>query len=337
MVIDATGSFSLPLLVKVLRSRILKMRQDLRNRNDSSGNPDSFNDSDEVEIQELVNTMLGLVGISRVFNIEGLWEVLSEVGQTNSCSNNNRGDKEISNNIPPQKVACGERRAESLHKIPDEIGDSEDEDIDLQTSPPVENVSRTSNEVETGPEILIIDNMHYLISHLFTHSEKTSAHNLLCLLSRTLRTLTHAQNILTVLHNSTISTKINFTKPGTRQPPPPAIQSIFTSAVEKPSLGRIFDEFLDLHVMISKVPKSREDAEVLYGQDENLQNEVSHCLVFEVLRDECPVLSKDRALGRRFGDREQRWGLFEIGIEGTGVVDAFQNGITGDVEGNGSG
>ncbi|KAA8569060.1 hypothetical protein EYC84_000732 [Monilinia fructicola] len=59
MVIDATGSFSLLLLVKVLRSRILKMRQDLRNRNDSSGNPDSFNDSDEVEIQELVNTMLG--------------------------------------------------------------------------------------------------------------------------------------------------------------------------------------------------------------------------------------------------------------------------------------
>ncbi|KAB8294752.1 hypothetical protein EYC80_006714 [Monilinia laxa] len=334
MVIDTTGSFSLPLLVKVLRSRIFKMRHETRNRNDASENLDNFNNSDEIEIQKQVNAMLGLVGISRVFNIEGLWEVLSEMGRTDSWLNNNGGGQEISTNIPPKEVAYGERRAEPLHKLPDEIGDSEDEDIDLLTPPPVETASHISNEVETNPEILIIDNMHYLISHLFTHSEKTSAHNLLCLLSRTLHTLTHTQNILTILHNSTISTKINFTKHGTRQPPPPAIQSVFTSTAQKPSLGRIFDEFLDLHVMVSKVPKLREDAEVLYGQDENLQNEVSHCLVFEVLRDECPVLGKDRALGRRFGDREQRWGLFEIGIEGTSLVDAFQSEITRDVEGN---
>ncbi|RAL59070.1 hypothetical protein DID88_008988 [Monilinia fructigena] len=297
MVIDTTGSFSLPLLVKVLKSRILKMRHEMRNGNDASENLDIFDNSDEIEIHK----------------------------------------QEISNNIPPQEAAYGERRAESLHKLPDEIGDSEDEDIDLLTPPPVETASHVSNDLETNPEILIIDNMHYLISHLFTHSEKTSAHNLLCLLSRALHTLAHTQNILTILHNSTISTKINFTKPGTRQPPPPAIQSIFTFTAQKPSLGRVFDEFLDLHVMVSKVPKLREDAEVLYGQDENLQNEVSHCLVFEVLRDECPVLGKDRALGRRFADREQRWGLFEISIEGTGLVDAFQSEVTRDVERNGSG
>ncbi|KAI9644369.1 hypothetical protein NHQ30_007726 [Ciborinia camelliae] len=338
VVIDTTGSFSLPLLVKVLRSRILKMRHEIRSRNNTHGNFENGpnpHETTELEIQSEVNAMLELIAISRVFDIEGLWEVLGEIGRAGGQPNNDEGDQEISNNIPPRKDKSIEKQAAPLHKIPDEIGDSEEEeDIDILTPPPVETAPPNKSREETSPEILIIDNMHYLISHLFTHSEKVSAHNLLTILSRTLHTLTHTQNILTILHNSTISTKINYTNPSSRPPPPPAIQSIFTSTAQKPSLGRIFDEFLDLHIMISKIPKSREDAEVLYGQDDGFQiDQVNYCLVFEVLRDECPVLGEDRDLGRRFGDREQRWGLFEIGNEGTELVDAFKGGVAGLVEG----
>ncbi|KAJ8066784.1 hypothetical protein OCU04_004172 [Sclerotinia nivalis] len=330
VVIDTTGSFNLPLLVKVLRSRLHKMKNEMRSMDDTNMNCENSHNSGadtEIEIQKEVNAMLELVAISRVFDIEGLWEVLSEIGRTDDHRSNDEDDQDISKNSPSRKGKFVEKQAEHpLYKLPDEIGDSEEEDIEMSPPPVKPSTSNTStSEAETSPEILVIDNMHYLISHLFTHSEKSSAHNLLSLLSRTLHTLTHTQNILTILHNTTISTKINYTKPGARQVPP-ATQSIITSTAQKPSLGRIFDDFLDLHIMISKIPKRREDSEVLYGQDENFPgHEVNSCFVFEVLRDECPVLGGDRDLGRRFGDREQRWGLFEVGNEGMELVDAFRS------------
>ncbi|APA12045.1 hypothetical protein SS1G_14192 [Sclerotinia sclerotiorum 1980 UF-70] len=327
VVIDTTGSFNLPLLVKVLRSGLLKMRHETRSMNDTRMNHGNSHNSEadtEIEIQKEVYTMLELVAISRVFDIEGLWEALSEIGRTDGQLSKDE-EQENFNKNPSPKAKRAEKQAEPpLYKIPDEIGDSEEEDVEM-TPPLVQPTTSNTSEAEIGPEILVIDNMHYLISHLFTHSEKSSAHNLLSLLSRTLHTLTHTQNILTILHNTTISTKINYTKPGARQAPP-AIQSIITSVAQKPSLGRIFDDFLDLHIMISKIPKRRADAEILYGQDEKFSEEVNYCFVFEVLRDECPILGGDRGLGRKFGDREQRWGLFEIGNEGMELVDAFRGG-----------
>ncbi|TGO34482.1 hypothetical protein BHYA_0195g00130 [Botrytis hyacinthi] len=328
VVIDTTGSFNLPLLVKILRSRLLKRRYETRSRNDITMNHNDGQNTDEsteIDIQKEVNALLELVAISRVFDIEGLWEVLSELGRPNDRPRNNGGDQEMSTTIPSRSSKPVEAEAEPSHKIPDEICDSEEEDIELTPPPPpppVKPPAPTPSLTETSPEILIIDSMHHLISHLFTHSEKISAHNLLSLLSQTLHTLTHTQNILTILHNTTTSTKSNFANQHpSRQPPPPhpppTIHSIFTSTAQKPSLGRIFDDFLNLHIMISKLPKKRGDAEMLYGRDDDTSHvgneDVAYSFVFEVLRDECPVLGGDRKLGRRFGDREQRWGVFEMG------------------------
>ncbi|KAF5873277.1 putative fasciclin domain family protein [Botrytis fragariae] len=344
VVIDTTGSFNLPLLVKILRSRLLKRRYEMRSKDDITMNLNDGQNTDEsveIDTQKEVNALLELVAISRVFDIEGLWEVLSELGQPNDLSRNDGGDQEIPITIPSRTSNPVEGKAEQLHKIPDEICDSEEEDIELTPPPPppVKPTAPLPSSTETTPEILIIDSMHHLISHLFTHSEKVSAHNLLSLLSRTLHTLTHTQNILTILHNTTISTKSNFTtQQPSRQPPPPnlhphpppppTIQSIFTSTAQKPSLGRIFDDFLNLHIMISKLPKKREDAEIFYCRDgttSHFGNEDVACsFVFEVLRDECPVLGGDRKLGRRFGDREQRWGFLRWGMGmGGGVEGCF--------------
>ncbi|TGO09858.1 hypothetical protein BTUL_0152g00130 [Botrytis tulipae] len=324
VVIDTTGSFNLPLLVKILRSRLLKRRYEMRSRNDITMNLNDGQNTDEsteIDIQKEVNALLELVAISRVFDIEGLWEVLSELGRPNDLSRNNGDDQEMPTTIPSRTSKPVEGKTEPLHTIPDEICDSEDEDIELTPPPPpppVKPPAPTSNSTETSPEILIIDSMHHLITHLFTHSEKISAHNLLSLLSRTFHTLTRTQNILTILHNTTTSTKSTFANQHpSRQPSPPTIQSIFTSTAQKPSLGRIFDDFLNLHIMISKLPKKREDAEMLYARDDNTSHvgneDVAYSFVFEVLRDECPVLGGERKLGRRFGDREQRWGVFEMG------------------------
>ncbi|THV44814.1 hypothetical protein BGAL_0574g00060, partial [Botrytis galanthina] len=330
VVIDTTGSFNLPLLVRILRSRLSKRRCEMRSRNDITINLNDgqiTDESTEIDIQKEVTALLELVAISRVFDIEGLWEVLSELGQPKDLSRNNGDDQEIPTIIPSRTSEPVEGEAEPLHKIPEEICDSEEEDIELTPpppAPPVKPPTPIPSSTETSSEILIIDSMHHLISHLFTHSEKISAHNLLSLLSQTLHTLTRTQNILTILHNTTLSTKSTFTNHHpSRQPPPPAsnphptIHSIFTSTAQKPSLGRIFDDFLNLHIMISKLPKKRGDAEMLYGRDDHTSpagnEDVAYNFVFEVLRDECPVLGGDRKLGRRFGDREQRWGVFDMG------------------------
>ena len=85
---------------------------------------------------------------------------------------------------------------------------------------------------------------------------------------------------------------------------------------------------------MSSLPKTREDAEQLYGQDdenvfggrEKSQVEVGCCYVVEVLKDEAPNLgqqSENEKSGRKFGGREQRWAAVEISADGLALVDAF--------------
>ncbi|PQE24453.1 fasciclin domain family protein [Rutstroemia sp. NJR-2017a BBW] len=344
IVVDTTGSFPLTLLAKVLRFRLSKLKSEMQAKNNLTGRHDDSTHlgTDDEENQQL-SFMLDLVAISRVFDIEGLWEVLSEIARTTNQVNNDEAN-EGSMNSPPWHEEPEAYNKEVQPRIRNEIGDSEEEEEeeDLQSPsppppppPPPKVVSKPqSTPIDSGPELLVIDNIHHLISHLFTHSEKTAAHNLLSLLSRTIHTLTHTQNLLTILHNSTISTKTNYPTPR-RPPAPPTIQSIFTASTHlKPSLGRIFDQFVELHVMISRIPKFREDAEMAYAGGDG--REANECLIFEVLRDECPVSAADRAAGRRFADREERWGCFEVGTDGVQLRDAFERGGPG-VEGIGSG
>jgi hypothetical protein len=86
--------------------------------------------------------------------------------------------------------------------------------------------------------------------------------------------------------------------------------------------------------LISALPKTREDAERLYGRDEDVfggwgrngQSEVSYCYVIEVLKDETPKRgsqSEQEPSERKFGGREQRLAAVEISSDGLGLVDAF--------------
>ena len=81
---------------------------------------------------------------------------------------------------------------------------------------------------------------------------------------------------------------------------------------------------------MSQLPKTREDAERLYGQDEDGidggERGVGYCYVVEVLKDETPNLgsgSEKEKEERGFARREQRWAAVEISADGLGLVDAF--------------
>ncbi len=79
------------------------------------------------------------------------------------------------------------------------------------------------------------------------------------------------------------------------------------------------------------MPRRREDAEKLYGRDEEIliadedEGVVGYCTVVEVLKDECPILGSDRVVeGRKFGWREQRWTAVVTDGGGIRLIGAFQ-------------
>jgi hypothetical protein len=84
--------------------------------------------------------------------------------------------------------------------------------------------------------------------------------------------------------------------------------------------------------MLSPMPKTREDAEVLYGRDEDSLSisHVGYCTILEVLKDETPNLGEERST-RRFGQREQRWVGLVVSSDGLYLRHAFPEKENGKV------
>ena len=81
---------------------------------------------------------------------------------------------------------------------------------------------------------------------------------------------------------------------------------------------------------MSQLPKTREDAERLYGRDEEdvegSGGEVGYCYVVEVLKDETPNLGSGSDVEKKermFAGREQRWAAVDVAPDGLRLVDAF--------------
>ena len=159
-----------------------------------------------------------------------------------------------------------------------------------------------------------------------------------------MHTLTHASNILTILHNTTVPAKSSYPSHSTTSKTytqPPAQISVFISNPFKPALGQIFSQIPEVHLLLSKMPKNREDAEVLYGGDDNpsdlnkQRERVKNCTVIEVLKDEAPLLGSDRQASeskqkKKFGRREGNWTAVEVSDDGLRFVGAFEE--KGDIK-----
>lgn len=179
------------------------------------------------------------------------------------------------------------------------------------------------------------------------------AHQTLTTLTLTLRSIASTQNLSVVLQNTVISTARPNTTARTYHS-----SSVFAGTNVRPSLGLIFDDMIQLHVMATKVPRSREDAEMLYGEDGDSEEDqsngyrasrrkqlsLSYCTIFEVLKDTCPFYSssnrgtddpsqswaqlqyeKSSGLLKR---RDQRWCALDVVYDSSGIVlgvkDAFK-------------
>lgn len=73
--------------------------------------------------------------------------------------------------------------------------------------------------------------------------------------------------------------------------------------------------------MLSPMPKTREDSEIMYGQALS-RSHIKYCTILEVLKDETPNLGKGRST-RILGDREQRWVPLVTSDDGLSLTHAF--------------
>ncbi|KAI0096796.1 hypothetical protein GGR51DRAFT_492280 [Nemania sp. FL0031] len=292
---------------------------------------------------------------------------------------------------PPQLPAEQEQELHDSPSPPPGPGlKAEPQEPEVLPSPSPSPPPSPQNLPPPVPDIILVTHFSSLLTALFTHSDKTSAHTNLQLLSSYLRHLAQSSGPLIMLLNTTTSsspflststsTAQHNTGPHNPIPPPPpppdpdgsrqhkpldaTLRSIFnpipnpnprgpgihvhpysTGVVgaarrNKPSFGATFAQFLDLHLLCTALPRTRDDAETAIALGPGA-GDVKRGWVVEVLMDEMGVWGwgeEEEGGSRREGEggedgtrppartnREQRWAAVDV-RDGVMVVNAFTAG-----------
>ncbi|KFY66881.1 hypothetical protein V497_00664 [Pseudogymnoascus sp. VKM F-4516 (FW-969)] len=245
--------------------------------------------------------------------------------------------------------------------------DDDDDDLNTQrpsksppqppTKPPASKATTpTKPTAHQTTEILLVDNLTTLITTLFALTSPSAAHALLSQLSRTLATLTRSSSLTVFLLNTLVVKPPKFRQGMEGQQPEQQREkrgSVFRGMKATPSLGMVFENFVDLHLLAHRLPRGVGDAEGVYGVELAGTGEegkedgggsprggegrggrnigggngesIRFANVVEVLKDECPNLERWEGVGGeerpgRWVGREKRWAVFKI-VEGVGLED----------------
>ena len=204
------------------------------------------------------------------------------------------------------------------------------------------------------PDMILITHFSSLLTTLFTRRDRAGAHSALALLSSHLRYLARTSGPLIMLLNTTSSPppghpnhqESNRPRPAQR-PLDPTLRSIFGHnsggdghRVNKPAYGATFAGLLDTHLLCTRAPRARADAEALLSHPPQsalaAPLRCRYAWVVEVLMDEVGVWEwrRDGDAGREGGRggegelrwtrrcREQRWGAVDV-RDRVRIVDAF--------------
>ncbi|OTB15359.1 hypothetical protein K445DRAFT_12123 [Daldinia sp. EC12] len=191
------------------------------------------------------------------------------------------------------------------------------------------------------PDLILITHFSALLTNLFTRSadDRPRAHSTLQALSSHLRYLARSSDgPLVMLLNSTTTTITTITTSATNttsatatatassfhvpaakdRPQDPTLRSIFTRCRSKPAFGATFAQFVDVHLLCTRVPRTRSDAQAeVVGKEKGMgmKGTVRWCWVVEVLLDEVGVEVEDGDEGdnkKIWKRREQRWGAVDV-------------------------
>ncbi|KAK4156981.1 hypothetical protein C8A00DRAFT_40569 [Chaetomidium leptoderma] len=302
-------------------------------------------------LQSRVRQCLERISISRVFDIEGLLEVLGELKDAAALADSEPPQ-------PAQEAEAGQKQQLT------EIMDSEDEGgLSSPESPPNPPQEREPTPRETQPPslpaMILVTHTSTLLNALFTGRDKDAAHNTMLLLSSHLHSLARYGPLIMLLnsttspssfshhhhnqqHTDTITTTT--TTPASERTRPPkhpesTLRSIFNAAPplppvagvaavqqhgsgrrNKPSFGLVFSQMLDLHLLCTRVPRARAGKEAPPAMGAKSLG-MAYTWVVEVLLDEMGVYEEFGGVVRR-RSREQRWAAVDVDGDGR-VVDAF--------------
>ncbi|ELR07974.1 hypothetical protein GMDG_02833 [Pseudogymnoascus destructans 20631-21] len=265
-----------------------------------------------------------------------------------------------------KKRGRGDARSAGTREIMDSDADDDDDDDDLATHHPPTPVPQnpqkkpslnTPTNHHTTPtpfapvtppttEIILLDNLTTLITTLFSRTSTPLAHRLLSQLSLTLSTLARSSSVTIFLLNTLVrkSAKTAGNPEQQRKKEQQKQHSVFAGMTATPSLGVVFDGFVELHLVCFALPRGREDAEGVYGvelpddedgtgaeergdnrQRGSAEGGIRFANVIEVLKDDCPQLERWEGVSggkrpRKKGDRENRWASFGV-VGGVGLVE----------------
>lgn len=289
-VVDSTGTFDILRLSQILSCHI--PGSEIRQNQDTG--------STELE------KSLERVKLMRVFDFIGLTEAVGEL--------RNELEHLDQNSVPPSPPT----KKSNL-----EIPDSEDEDNEMLfggaevLSPKSKANNRDSLHCPSNRQwLLIIDNIAHITSPLLK-SNHVQSHALLTMFFRSLAKLSQDHDICTLLINNVVAKRsspniahITATSSEAQQYVSEQYHfqdhpSIFASTAIRPVLGKTFTSFVDLHLLLSVLPKTKQDARILYGeQSKHIVQKVTYVYALEVMMD-------------RWNGRVGKWAAFHIGDDMT--------------------
>lgn len=271
------------------------------------------------DLKAKLRQCLEKVMLSCVFDLDGLSEVLADLDPG--------GPPEENNSQQEQEETEGQ---DATTVQVDEIQDSQDDDEEAFS--PVQEASqqpqpeKLPDRTSQHPEVIVITHFSSLLTSLFAHREKSAAHSTLHLLGAHVRDLSRnlPSSPLILLLNSTSSafsgpvntnTNTATVSPTKQTSVDPILRSIFNPPQStgyntrrtKPNYGLAFSRLLDLHLLCTRIPRTKQDAEV--AAQHRPGDEVKMVWAMEVLLDEMGVW--EGKMGVRPG-REQRWAAVDI-------------------------
>ncbi|TID24309.1 Alpha-glucosidase [Venturia nashicola] len=317
-VIDTTGTFDLLRFHEVIVARVKSKILAERARQIGDLQPEMSPPPPPTETADIMaERALERLKILRVFDFVGVVEAVGELSEELRCDDPTESD--VNKETRPNFKS-------SPHKPRTEIADSDEEDDSeedmLFTTPlPTTKTTSTSHPPSIPLEkigMIIIDNVTQPLAPILK-TNYTRAQSLLTTFLTSLRHLTTTYDIATLLLNMASVPKSSFPynhgNPSTKAPPqstylPDPLSatptfsdqvSIFASTSVRPALGKTFAYQLDLHLLVSSLPKRRRDAEVVVGGKSGRAEVVG---VIEVLGD-------------RVDDRVGMWTAYRIEKDGS--------------------
>ncbi|KAF2125725.1 hypothetical protein P153DRAFT_399867 [Dothidotthia symphoricarpi CBS 119687] len=310
-VVDTTGNFDILRLYTIILSRLQHDATLIASLNLPTTTPDSAQ-----EVEDVAAQVLDRVKIMRVFDFVGVVEAVGEVRDEweGRSSRNDMVEKEkedVEPKKPPKRTM-----------VPDSEDEEEDEEMLFDVTAPTTSVQEPGPEPEPEPinsktteqdqdskpartKFILIDNLPHVLNPLLKKNfveANALAHSFLHSLTRL--TKTHTLHTLLIIP-TTLPRAPSPVRPHQEQRPqqPPPPPSIFSSNNAVLALGNVLGPYVDLGVLVTRVPRRKGDAGVFYREGGARGRKCEMVDVMEIVSD-------------RWEARVGAWGTFCKGETG---------------------